>query len=174
MASNGEQFKLNISGFVKKSKLAPNVVLRKIAIDLFSNVIKRTPVDTGMLRANWQVGLGSAPEGTVAFSDKSGSRAIQQVAAKAAQARWGTSIFLVNNLPYALVVEFGGYPDPVKRGTYVAAGKTRYGITGPGWVKRSSGGYSNQAPAGMVRVSLQEMKAYMDRIITQTKYEPLT
>lgn len=174
MTRDNEKFKLNISGFVQKAKLAPTLVLRKIALDLFTAVIKRTPVDTGMLRANWQVGIGSAPQGTVSFSDKSGSRAIQQVAAMATKAEWGTSIFLVNNLPYATVVEYGAYPDPVKRGTYVPAGKTKYGITGPGWVKRSAGGFSKQAPAGMVRVSLQEMKAYMDSIISPAKYEPLT
>jgi hypothetical protein len=172
--TTSNDFTINISGFVKKAKLAPTLVLRKIALDLFTAVVKRTPVDTGMLRANWQVGLGTAPVGTVSAPDKTGSRAQVEIAAKASQAVWGTSIFLVNNLPYATVVEYGAYPDPVKRGTYVPAGKTKYGITGPGWVKRSAGGFSKQAPAGMVRVSLTELKAHLDRIIRQRGYEPLT
>ena len=164
MARNDE-FKLNVSEFVKKSKLAPNAVLRKIAFDLFSRVVLRTPVDAGMLRGNWQVGIGTMPTGTVANPDKSGERVMQEIAAKTSKAEWGTSIYLVNNLPYASVVEYGAYPDPVKRGTYVKGGQTKYGITGPGWVKRSRGGFSLQAPAGMVRVSVAEMQAYLDKII---------
>lgn len=164
-----QDFTLNVSEFVRKAKLKPNMVLRKIALDLFSMVVKRTPVDTGMLRANWQVGIGTQPGGTVDFADKSGARALQDIANKTSTATWGTSIFLVNNLPYATVVEYGDFPDPPKRGTYVAAGKTKYGITGPGWVKRSAGGFSKQAPRGMVRVSLAEMKAHLEKIIRQAE-----
>ena len=164
MARNDE-FRLNVSAFVKKAKLAPNLVLRKIALDLFTAVVKRTPVDTGMLRGNWQVGLGSMPSGTVTNADKGGNRVLQEIESKAAKAEWGTSIYLVNNLPYASVVEYGAYPNPVKRGTYVRAGQTKYGVSGPAWVKRTKGGFSLQAPAGMVRVSVVELQSYMDRII---------
>jgi hypothetical protein len=163
--ANNDQFRINVSAFVQKAKLKPNVVLRKIALDLFSMVILRTPVDTGMLRGNWQVGIGTMPAGVIAKPDKSGSRAQQEVKAKAGQAEWGTSIFLVNNLPYASVVEYGAFPNPVKRGTYVPSGVSRYGASGPAWVKRSAGGFSKQAPAGMVRVSLAEMKAHIEKII---------
>ena len=164
MARNDE-FRLNVSAFVKKAKLAPNAVLRKLSLQLFSAVVLRTPVDTGMLRGNWQVGIGSMPTGTVANPDKTGGRVLQEIASKTAKAEWGTSIFLVNNLPYASVVEYGAYPNPVKRGTYVKAGQTKYGTSGPAWVKRSKGGFSLQAPSGMVRVSVVEMQAYMDKII---------
>jgi hypothetical protein len=113
------------------------------------------------------------PSGATTAADKQAARVLREIADKAGKAEWGTSIFLVNNLPYASVVEYGSYPNPPKRGTYVPTGKTKYGITGPGWVKRSEGGFSKQAPAGMVRVSLQEMKAYLDKII-RSSWEPLT
>lgn len=164
MASN-QDFTINVSAFVKKAKLKPDVVLRKIALDLFSAVILRTPVDTGMLRGNWQVGVGTIPSGTAEKADKTGARVLRELQSKVDQAHWGTSIYLVNNLPYASVVEYGAFPNPVKRGTYVKTGQTKYGITGPGFVKRSAGGFSKQAPAGMVRISVEEMRAYIDKIV---------
>jgi hypothetical protein len=173
MAKTNQDFTINVSAFVKKAKLAPNVVLRKIALDLFRAVVLRTPVDTGMLRSNWQVGLGTMPSGTIGAPDKNGARVLREITDQTSRAEWGTSVFLVNNLPYASVVEYGSFPNPPKRGTYVPSGKTKYGITGPGWVKRSENGFSKQAPSGMVRVSLAETKAHIDRII-RSSWEPLT
>ena len=58
-------------------------------------------------------------------------------------------VFFSNNLPYIKALEYGGYPDPVKLGTYDKKLKEH--------VKKSSGGFSKQAPGGWVRTTLIAM-----------------
>lgn len=130
-------------------------VVRKTVFDLSANVLKLSPVDTGRFRANWQYGFGVQPEGTLEATDRSSGG--QQTAARiAGQVTQGAGVhYLVNNLPYAEVIEYGYYPDPPEHGTYVPRGKSKYGITGPGWVQRSEGGFSRQAPYGVARISVE-------------------
>lgn len=40
-------------------------LLRTAAAITLSNVVQNSPVDTGRLRGNWRVGIGSAPQGEV-------------------------------------------------------------------------------------------------------------
>ena len=93
-------------------------------IELFSAVIRDTPVDSGRLRGNWQTTKNSPATGELARTG--GSGAIAEVHSKVD--KLGT-YYLTNNLPYATVAEFGGWGS------------------GP----KTTGGYSIQAPAGMVR-----------------------
>lgn len=111
-----------------------NVVPRKIGLMLFTNIQQRTPVDQGTLRKSWTVSLNGYP------SNYNGSN--QAIS----QAKYNDLIVIATNQPYAPVVEYGLYPNPPKKPT----GKTK-------------GGYSVQAPTGMVRISVQEMKSYLAR-----------
>jgi hypothetical protein len=52
------------------------------------------------------------------------------------------------------VIEYGQYPNPPKGG----AGKT-------------SGGYSTQAPAGMVRVTVMEYEKYLREAVIKARSE---
>lgn len=129
-------FTLDISKFVAKTKIKAETVVRRIAFDSFSRVIRRTPVDTGRARANWQVALGFLPQGqTLAGSATFGNLSNYKL---------GDVIFLANNVPYIGVLEYGGYPKSPKGG----AGKT-------------IGGFSTQAPAGMVGVTMTEMQGIL-------------
>ena len=59
-------------------------------------------------------------------------------------------IFFTNNLPYIETLEYGGYPNPVKKGTWVKKSKS--------YEVRSTGGFSKQvAPDGWVRKTLKAM-----------------
>lgn len=42
--------------------LAPALVVQKTAIDILSEVIYRTPVDTGRARGSWTVGIDQMPD----------------------------------------------------------------------------------------------------------------
>lgn len=57
---------------------------------------------------------------------------------------------IVNETPYIEILEFGGFPNPPVKGT-----------------GRTIGGYSTQAPQGMVRVTAQEMKPVADQIVRE-------
>lgn len=77
------------------------------AAQLFGHIIRRTPVDKGALRGNWQVGLGEIPNSPVDRLDKTGAQAIADAVTAAAKFKITGTLYFVNNLPYAPVVERG-------------------------------------------------------------------
>ena len=100
-------FELDIARFVEKAKGNIDLVVRKISLDLFSRVIEKSPVLTGRFRANWQVAIGSIPEGTLDLTDPSGAATISRVQAVTLGLKAGDIVTLVNNLPYARPLEYG-------------------------------------------------------------------
>ena len=126
-------FALDVSKWVAKAKMAPERVVRSVTIKLWSAVIKGSPVDTGRFRGNW-FASGANPSGEVSQSmDKTGSATISNATQVVVGIADWTNMTLTNNLPYANVIEFGGYPGD-----------------GPNTV----GGFSKQAPQGCVRVNV--------------------
>lgn len=123
-------FELDIARFVAKAKGNMDLVVRKVALDLFSRVIQKSPVDTGRFKGNWQVAIGSIPAGTLKLDDKSGTAAMSAVDAAVLRLKAGDTIYLVNNLAYARALEYG---------------------------------HSKQAPAGMVRLSVMEYGAVVNK-----------
>ncbi len=116
-------FELDIQKFVDKAKGNIDLVIRKIALDLFRRVIMKSPVLSGRFKGNWQVAIGSIPAGVLAIDDKSGTATISKMTAAVLGLKAGQVIYLVNNLAYARKLEYG---------------------------------HSKQAPAGVVRTTLQE------------------
>lgn len=140
------------------------MVVRKVVFEMTALVLKGSPADTGRFRANWQYGYGVQPEGELNETDTSqgGQATSNRIAGQVTK---GAGVhYLVNNLPYAEVIEYGYYPDPVELGTYVKDGQSKYGITGPGYVQRSEGGFSKQAPHGVVRIAMEEVSDNLRRI----------
>ena len=80
-------------------------VKRKLAFDLYADIVERTRVDSGLLRASWAMSdapvLTPAPEG-----ERSASEASAEAMARASvpQAPF-QDVFITNNLEYALVQE---------------------------------------------------------------------
>lgn len=118
-----------------------NKGVKASAVELFRRVIKETPVDTGRARGNWFTTFGS-PSNKTAGNRLPENPAIKMRSFDLIKRRnW----YLTNNLPYIHALEYGEYPNPPKKGTYTK---------GKGYEKRSRGGYSKQAPNGMVRKNL--------------------
>ena len=117
-------FALDLSKAIEKAKDKAELATRKITLELFSNVILKSPVDTGRFRANWNCSIGSPDRSTSEETDKSGSAAIGRVRSEVTKYTLdGRSIYLANSLPYA---------------------------------ERLENGWSDQAPQGMVRLSIIE------------------
>ncbi len=107
-----KKFQLDLSAFADKAGVNAEVVIRKIALDLFTAIVKRTPVDTGRARSSWTLGIDNVLS-TVAKKTKSkrsaGSatnKALGQTK-KLSRYRIGQSIFIVNNLEYIVFLEDG-------------------------------------------------------------------
>ena len=80
-------------------------VYRATAISLFTRVIRRTPVQSGRLRGNWQTDISSPAQGTL---DRTGaSVAINEAVVVCNRAELNQSIYFTNNLPYAVPIENG-------------------------------------------------------------------
>jgi hypothetical protein len=133
MSFAGDIHKFNVKAQGNTSK-----VLRGTALAMFGQVVQRTPVDTGRLRGNWQVELNNIPRSTV---KQTPSGAISQGNAEINRSKANDAIYIINNLPYARVVEYGLYPD------------------GP----NTAGGYSRQSPQGMVRVTVAEFRREVEK-----------
>lgn len=136
------QFSDQVRAFTIKCGIVTDQAVRKIVFDLFARVIRKTPVDTGMLRANWQIGIDSRPSGTLANTGGKQVPAVSEIKA-------GGHVYVVNNLPYAPTVELGLYRNFFKVPT----------------AKVTAEGFSTQAPAGMARISVAEIVEHMNAIL---------
>lgn len=95
----------------------------KLKFDTFADVIKRTRVDEGRLRGNWQISEGAPETGVLDVMDSTVEGQIpsrQSAAIQKGSTPEGVTYF-VNNLPYAKVYE----EKDAMVGTAVAAMKAR-------------------------------------------------
>jgi len=148
----------------------------KVAGDATDGVMELTPVLDGLLRFNWQGSVGAPIETVRQGSDLAGdSTAAECKATLKAQLTPFANAFLSNPTPYAPVIEDGGYPSPVKRGTRVRnklrrsrrRSLAKKGLLPPDqeadYEIRSAGGFSKQAPQGMVGVTVLALQDYFER-----------
>ena len=114
---------------------------------MYSSIVKKTPVDTGRARANWNISVGS-PDLTTTEETRKSPKPMKNMAGNLDD----ESIFISNNLPYITTLEYGGYPNPPKKD----GGKT-------------VNGYSKQAPEGMVGVTLANNEAIFNAAVRRIK-----
>jgi hypothetical protein len=100
-------FNRHVQGFGVRVEAEALRFQNQLTTEIRDEAALRTPVDEGTLKEAWTLEKAK---------------------------RLGDSSHVRNGLPYAQVVEFGGYPNPPKGGE----GKTE-------------GGFSKQAPQGMLR-----------------------
>ena len=108
--ATGQQFALSIARFAKKANGNMDLVVRKVTLDLLGRVVRKTPVDTGRARGNWQVGRNQIPRGEVGTGGSATAAKTAAVGAgtqEALQAKAGDSIYIVNSVPYIQELEKG-------------------------------------------------------------------
>ena len=92
--------------------------LRKVAGDMLQGVVMASPVDTGAFRGNHRVSVGGADNGYNESShDKGGNQSIAKGQAEILKAKIGSTVYIQNNLPYALRLE-NGYSQQAPTGIY--------------------------------------------------------
>lgn len=131
------EWSLDLSKYCDKQKHKIKEVRKAYAFGVYSSIVKKTPVDTGRARGNWQITVGQPAEGTTDEKRTTPKKnAVPDV-------QGDESIFITNNLPYITMLEFGGY------GKY-ENGEQKTKANG----EKTVNGYSKQAPNGMVGVTL--------------------
>tara|TARA_R110002096_G_C14661938_1_gene728454 strand:- start:50218 stop:50616 length:399 start_codon:yes stop_codon:yes gene_type:complete len=115
MPTNFRQFEREVANF--GSTLLPEQFVlfqKKIALEVLVRVVKRTPVDTGRARGNWQVGVGTIPSGN-SSADSTGGSTISAGLGNLATLGRNQTVFIANNLEYISFLE-GGSSTQAARG----------------------------------------------------------
>lgn len=115
-------FALDLSKFVEKAKANAELVVQKVAIDMLYRVVDRSPVGNpdlwkspapagyvgGRFRANWQVSFDVPKLEAIQKVDAAGG-STKQAGATMIQAftTANQSIWMMNNVPYAIPLEYG-------------------------------------------------------------------
>ncbi len=126
-----------------------NTNLKGVYLSGLGNMIAGTPADEGIHRNSWFLTVGVASKSTTTSKNKTGASSIRQLSKMPASVL-GKKVFFTNNAPAINILEYGGFPTPVKRGSYIKASKS-YEIL-------SIRGFSKQAPNGWVRATLIAMR----------------
>lgn len=135
-------FARNITRFVEKTGISADQVLRKLGIDAYYGVLLRSPVDTGRYRASHRLSVNRIDPSVEpdrkqkagglfsSFGVSSSERvtpgspptAEEQARALTALAgvRFGSTIYITNNLPYAIPLE-NGHSKQAANGVYSQA-----------------------------------------------------
>jgi hypothetical protein len=117
------QFAQSMNNLASRIERRGPEVQRLVALEILRQVIFGTPVGNktiwlqpgkarvgyvgGRARANWFVGIGTAPTMTTESVDPSGGRALQTGANTIRTSTPGTDIHLTNNLPYIVPLNRG-------------------------------------------------------------------
>lgn len=83
-------------------------IVKGTILSTCTRIVKRTPVDTGRLRGNWQASINTELSGTLSEKDKSGDSTINEASNEISRLEVMKDIYIfINNLPYAARIENG-------------------------------------------------------------------
>lgn len=105
--TNLRQFNAGVAAFARDNPKVFRVVRNKVALQGLTGVVRKTPVDTGRARGNWQVTEGSPASGDVDGTDRDGNGTINDGNGEIARADPFGVLYIANNLPYIERLENG-------------------------------------------------------------------
>lgn len=82
-------------------------IFRSVVIEVGSSVIRLSPVLTGQFKGNWALTIDTAYTQKTAPVDKEGQDTINEIVRRAQSLNYGQTAYIVNNLPYAVPLEYG-------------------------------------------------------------------
>lgn len=138
---------LDLNKYCENKKVEFKEVRKSYAFALYSSIVKKTPVDTGRARGNWNISVGH-DDTTTSTRTTAQFKSVDEVP----KVEGDETIYISNNLPYIATLEYGGFPKNPKKGS----GKT-------------IDGYSKQAPEGMVGVTLANNANIFDSAVRSVK-----
>lgn len=80
-------------------------ILRKVTLDILSDVVLNTRVDEGTMRNNWQVSRNLKPTTILDSQDKTGASTIAKAGMTLRVINENDTVFIYNNLTYTEVWE---------------------------------------------------------------------
>jgi hypothetical protein len=114
--SNEKAFSTALKKYADHVKQLPRIIAKKIIIDINQKALDFSRVDTGRYVGGWFVSVGSSPSfGVNAYDDGKDRKPIEEQIKREQQSKndktalefKGGTIFLANNVEYAIFREFG-------------------------------------------------------------------
>ena len=110
-------FSLNVKKFAEKAGKDADAVISKVCLDLLSDIVLNTPVDTGRARANWFTSIGTPSNTTVEHEGAQSAAGVAIGRAASDIASAPRNIFWIsNNLPYIYRLEFDQWSNQAPSG----------------------------------------------------------
>jgi len=106
---NGLSFTAQIRQFRRDVIDKHDRVKRGVALRLFRDIIRDTPVLTGRLRGNWQTSLNVPNRSMGSAVDTTGGDAITRATSTVQSSRSADILILTNSLPYVERIEYDGW-----------------------------------------------------------------
>lgn len=129
-------FEADLNKFADDIGVRTEVVIKRLALEVFTGVVRKTPVDTGRARASWVIGIErplNSPSLSPAqkFTPAEAERYAATELAELREIGPYSTVFISNSLPY---------------------------------IEELENGSSTQAPEGMVAVTLTEVNRNLKKI----------
>lgn len=123
--------------------------MKQIASEAIRRVIARTPVDSGDAAGNWYIIIGAEADPPF-VRGRTAEAALVDAVSRINTLRTFIKINIANGAPHILVLENGGFRPP-------SPGPSKDPRPGRKGRILVSGGFSLQAPSGMVKVTIAEL-----------------
>lgn len=118
-------FSAQLRQFSADTQEKMDAIFQDIMVEIGESLIMLSPVDTGRFRGNWQLSIDAPSMQSLINYDKQGFATLEKLVNEANALEMGQKAYIVNNLVYAIPLEYG---------------------------------HSQQAPSGMVRVTLSRFQ----------------
>lgn len=102
---SGKELATSLFSIRKKAEKDFSIILSKLSIDAFRELITRSAADTGYLRSNWEVTTGKASSGVLNARVKGSNYSDSSY--PNLRIKLGDTINLYNNTEYAIYLENG-------------------------------------------------------------------
>jgi len=105
------KFEVDMKRWAEKSTKEIHDLLSGVILELFSAIIRDTPVLTGRLRGNWIVSSMAPKFGVFDMKDPSGTVTTHKIKGVLAGLPLGkdVEVYMTNSLPYAYKIEYLGH-----------------------------------------------------------------
>lgn len=143
-----KNFNAHVKDFMRGSSLGTDVILRKFAFDLIKRIVVKTPVDTGRARAGWYPAL----EGLGGIAPRTMPKRYASHASEWEGYQKGSIEFNLGQSQTYKWIEM---------------------VNGVDYIIYLEYGWSKQAPAGMCRISMMELRRALPeemKVTTQKKW----
>lgn len=137
--TNAHEFNAKLTDFALRVKVAPQKVVKKVAFQLFRRIIQKTPVDTGRARASWNIAIGAPDAAVKPEGDYKASPGALAAKANSVLSGYGAD----GRLPVVWISNNLPYIGELENGS------------------------SQQAPAGMVALSVAEETTAFNKVFEE-------